>query len=809
MTHVYRFNELSVEKQYLAGGKGGTLAFLFQKGYSVPNGFVILPSAFQHDELQPEAWEQIKDCLAALRKDYGNASFAIRSSGLAEDSAAASFAGQFDTVLNLHLDDDIKEGINTVRQSRHSREVQSYSEVKGIDACHEMSIVVQIMVQAVISGVLFTVNPVTGNRHEISGNFVLGLGEDLVSGKVNPYTFTFDRTRSIQTVPKELKRYARQLQKFGEQLEKELGCPQDIEWAIANKTLYVLQSRPITTLLGYNLTTGEWNDSATGNFLWSNVNFGEAIPEVMTPLTWTVQREIYESWALLPGYPSSGNIGGRIYLNLSIYASILHSFRRSKEDILRFLEGLLYTRLPEGVDIPVIKLTKRSILKALCNLVRMVYKQRQAQKTVSTFIKSNAQYCERMQAKIMASPTNEDLILLWQRELLPHLKNTVWFVMSSVTQFSNNVMRLRRELSELVGSDDADRLISGLSSSLSIEGDSELLESLGPVLGISKIAAGQMSRTEYLRRYGHRGPNEFELSVPRPAEDPNWFEDQLKQFYTSPIDVEDILRKRQLEFKITWNRFETQYPQKAKSKRDQIKNVAGKGRIREAVRSEYVRDRWLARGFALRAGELTGLGESVFFLTLDELLDVLSGNQRVLKFIPNRKLTYQKYCSLPAYPSVISGRFDPYEWNLKPNQRRDFFGANSCDVITNVKESTMNTIVGSPGSAGRIEGIVRCIKTITEGDQLQKGEILVTSQTDIAWTPLFPRACAIITDVGAPLSHAAVIARELGIPAVLGCGNAMFRLKTGDRVLVDGGRGFVSILGKSSTRASDRFDAHE
>lgn len=796
MTHVYMFSELSVENRHLAGGKGSTLAFLFQKGYKVPNGFVILPSAFKQDELKPEAWEQIKDCLISLRKNFRDASFAIRSSGLAEDSIVASFAGQFDTVLNLHLDDEIKEGIETIRQSRYSKEVQIYSNIKGIDGFHEMSIVVQIMVQAEISGVLFTANPVTDNRNEMSGNFFFGLGEDLVSGKVNPYTFTLDRTRFIQTVPKELKRFAHQLLNLGKHLEIELGCPQDIEWAIADKVLYVLQSRPITTLIGYNPTTGEWNDSAKGNFLWSNVNFGEAIPEVMTPLTWTVQREIYESWALLPGYPSSGNIGGRIYLNLSIYASILHSLGRSKDNILRFLEGLLYTKLPEGVDIPVIKLTKLSILQALCNLVKIVYKQRQAQKTVSTFIQSNAQYCERMQVKIKSSTTNNDLILLWQRELLPHLKNTVWFVMSSVTQFSNNAMRLRREMTELVGTDDADRLISGLSSSISIDGDSELLESLGPILGISKAAVGQISRTDYLRRYGHRGPNEFELSVPRPAEVANWFDDQLNQFNISPIDVEAILRKRQLEFEITWRRFETKYPRKAKSRLGQIKKIAAKGRIREAVRSEYVRDRWLARCFALRAGELTGLREDIFFLTIEELLDVLSGSQRVIKFIPARKHTYQKYCALPAYPSVISGRFDPYEWTLNPNQRNDFFDAKSSNVITNFEELKTNTIVGSPGSAGRSEGIVRCLKSITEGDKLQKGEILVTSQTDIAWTPLFPRASAIITDIGAPLSHAAVIARELGIPAVLGCGNAMLKLKTGDRVLVDGGRGTVSILGK-------------
>jgi pyruvate,water dikinase len=103
-------------------------------------------------------------------------------------------------------------------------------------------------------------------------------------------------------------------------------------------------------------------------------------------------------------------------------------------------------------------------------------------------------------------------------------------------------------------------------------------------------------------------------------------------------------------------------------------------------------------------------------------------------------------------------------------------------------------ITGAPGSAGQVEGLVRYLKSAEDGANLQEGEILVTTQTDIAWTLLFPRAAAIVTDVGAPLSHAAIVARELGIPAVVGCGDATMRLKTGDRVRVNGGRGVVEIL---------------
>jgi pyruvate,water dikinase len=118
-------------------------------------------------------------------------------------------------------------------------------------------------------------------------------------------------------------------------------------------------------------------------------------------------------------------------------------------------------------------------------------------------------------------------------------------------------------------------------------------------------------------------------------------------------------------------------------------------------------------------------------------------------------------------------------------------------VLQTVADSggSARAVTGSPGAAGRVEGVVRCLDSPEDGDQLQEGDVLVTVLTDIAWTPLFLRAAAVVTDVGAPLSHAAIVARELGIPAVVGCGDATMRLRTGDRVRVDGGQGTVEILG--------------
>jgi len=145
--------------------------------------------------------------------------------------------------------------------------------------------------------------------------------------------------------------------------------------------------------------------------------------------------------------------------------------------------------------------------------------------------------------------------------------------------------------------------------------------------------------------------------------------------------------------------------------------------------------------------------------------------------------------SVAALSALIVGRFDPFAWAADPNRRSDIYNAHAPAQAARVE-----SIRGFAGAAGVVEGIVRKLETPEESDQFQAGEILVTMKTNVGWTPLFPRAAAVVTDVGAPLSHAAIVAREMGIPAVVGCGNATMRLKSGDRVRVDGGKGIVEIL---------------
>ncbi len=800
---VKRFDELRPEQSPSAGGKGSALAHLYQAGYPVPAGFIILPEAFHEDDLSAEAWSQVEHFLQQLRGGAnGRSAFAVRSSALSEDAAESSFAGEFETVLDVRTDDSVRAAIEAVRHSRHSQRVQSYSQAKGIETDHDMAVVVQTLIRADISGVLFTADPVSGSHWRMTGNFVYGFGEALVSGEAEPYTFILERPKGVYEGPADFKKHARRLYKLAIKLEKEFGCPQDIEWAVADSKLYVLQSRPITTLVGHNPATGEWNDSLTGDYLWSRNNYGEARPDVMTPLTWSLSNKIYHEISPLPGYAMGGNICGRFYANVSVMMSMMRAMGQGPEKAKAQMRGFL-GEVPEDLEIPTIPLPRTVILTALPTFIRLMLKERRGGKRVPEFLANNEANCRRLEKQLQTA-TKPELLALWHEEFLPMLRAGIW-IMGGAVRPLEATEEVRRELVELVGEEDTNALFSNLNDMDSLGEESSLSEgslgegslsggsllaSLGPVVGIARVAEGQMSRQEYLRRYGHRGPGEAELAEPRPSEDPDWLDRQLADYAQAPIDVDALLAKRKRDFEAAWARLELRHPRRAKKLRKKIDEIGPANRLREDVRSEITRFLGVERSWALRVGAVTGLGDAIFFLEIDEILGLLAGQEDATHVIPARRQTYERYKALPPYPAIIRGRFDAFEWAADPNRRADIY-----DATRPVSTAPLSdTITGFPGAAGRVEGPVRIIHTPDEGRRLAQGDILVTVTTNVGWTPLFPRAAAVVTDVGAPLSHAAIVARELGVPAVVGCVDATTRLRDGDRVIVDGGRGTVEIV---------------
>ncbi len=790
---ISSFKTLAKEQEPFAGGKGGTLARLYRMGFRVPDGFIILPAAFIGDDLVVEAWGLVQAHLAAMRKEAKDVSFAVRSSALAEDSAQASFAGEFETVLDVQTDEEIRQAIQVVRRSRHSDRVQAYSQAQELkETEHEIAIVIQRLIRADLSGVLFTADPVTGDLMRMTGNFVKGLGEKLVSGQVNPQTFTLTRPKGTYSGPTELNRLAHELYRNACKLEKELGGPQDIEWAVAGRRLYILQSRPITTLGGYKADTAEWNDSLRGSFLWSGANLGENAPHVLTPFSCSLRKGLrYEGVDLsdgssigMDGYPMAGIIGGRGYINLSLQVSASRPFfggdtRKALQQATAF-----WGDVPEDVDVPLVPISSWVWLsKVLPRLTRFGIKLAGYRKKIPQFVVENPQWCATMCERIRQIENPAELVALLQDEIKPYSLYAFYLANAGATDLPN---RLENELRELVGANDANALLSNLS------GLSSPLESLGPLTGLGKVARGEMSRAAYLQAYGHRGENEVEYAWPRPLEDPAWLDRQIAEFVKAPVDIDTLFARQQAAFTAAWERFCERFPRKVKSMRRRLEKAAQAAHQREAVRSEATRSSIVVRAFALRAGELTGVGEDVFLLTIDEVLSFLAGDDSARKFIPLRKKTYERYCALPPYPTIIVGRFDPFQWAADPNRRSDIYNAHA--PIATPCPQAANIIKGFAGALGIVEGTVRRLDRLEDGDQLLPGEILVTVLTNIGWTPLFPRLAAIVTDLGAPLSHAAIVARELGIPAVVGCRDATMRLKTGDRVRVNGGQGLVEVL---------------
>jgi pyruvate,water dikinase len=321
-----------------------------------------------------------------------------------------------------------------------------------------------------------------------------------------------------------------------------------------------------------------------------------------------------------------------------------------------------------------------------------------------------------------------------------------------------------------------------------------LLASLGLVVGVWKIHRGEWTREEFLEQYGHRGPFEDRLLSPNPVEGMEWLNELLDSYAKSTVDVNTLLAKRRAEFEAALFRLRTRRPRRANSLEQRLKRTAEAARKREAARSEFMRvTSVVSHPCVLKASELTGLGNDIFFLAYHEIWDVLRGvSTDALQHIPLRKSAYERQRAMPPLPPVIRGGFDHVKWLADPNRHAGYFDSHEVEAGARIEQSPI--IKGMPGSAGQVEGPVRCVGRIEDANQLQCGDILVTTQTNVGWTPYFPRLAAVITDIGAPLSHAAIVARELGIPAVVGCRDATMRLKTGDRVRVDGGRGIVDIL---------------
>lgn len=841
-----------------AGGKGASLSRLARAGIPVPAGFHVTTHAYRAftavGGLRENVLTLVRDTdlgdpssadkaarrigelftahpvpapvAAEIRTAYerlGGGAAAVRSSATAEDLPGMSFAGQQDSFLNIRGDDAVLDAVRRCWASLWNGRAMAYRARHGI-APEDVSlaVVVQVLVPADAAGIMFTADPVSGARGRTVVNAGWGLGESVVGGAVTPDTVTVDtaagRVVARRTAVKDVMTVrtgdstaevpvpagqrtvavlddsaALDLARIGTRVEDLYGAPMDVEWAREGAAFSIVQARPITGLRDPAPTAAStapkgietWNDSLSGDFLWTNGNVGEAVPDVMTPCSWWLIRRFMAHgmpMSEVAGYELSGRIGGRFYLNLSVVWGLLNAIGKPMVRLGADAITQVFGRLPEGLDAPPLPVSRWALIGAVIPAA-VALRRRVAHnmRLLPVFLTTSPQRCEDLRSRI-ARTERADLPALWDDTILPFFDQATHMLEAAGRSDNSSLVRVRVALRRLLGDNDADAVLTGL------QGEAGQLASLGPITGLAKLAKGEIDRDTFARTYGHRGAHEFEVSLPRPGEDPDWIDRQLAAVPTAAHDTEALLTRQGEERAAAWSRLRANHPRQADRIARQVERWSRAARAREDTRSEVMRVFWVLRAFVQRAGAVTGHRDDLFFLDMDEILAVLRGDTAPLARVPSRRATHEHYASLPPLPSLIRGRFDPDTWAADPHRRGDVH-----DEHGRVAESG-DTVTGFPGAAGVVEGTARVLAGVEDGDSLCSGEILVTTVTNIGWTPLFPRVAAVVTDIGAPLSHAAIVARELGIPAVVGCGNATMLIASGDRIRVDGLKGTVELL---------------
>jgi pyruvate,water dikinase len=475
-------------------------------------------------------------------------------------------------------------------------------------------------------------------------------------------------------------------------------------------------------------------------------------------------------------------VGGRIYLNLSVAATLSRAVGVSEKNFRRLTEEV-FGRIPEQVELPLVDAPRLTIIQSVAPVaIHVVRSAARDIRRLDRYLTDHPQLCLQRRAQIGAISDGHALADLWRSTILPEFHTVSWMLSAATRSSGISFVTTRQRLQRLVGDTDANAITAGLGA------HSGELASLGLLDGLEQLAAGRIDRATFNTTYAHRGPHEFEIATPRPGEEPGWIDHQLAQLDGS-ASYRDLIETQSAARDAAWERLEEKHPLTARSIRRQLNSWGTIARNRERARSEIIRYFWVLRAFALRAADLTGLGDDVFFVRAEQIVDALVGAMPDPEQIAAARAAYEAYRALPPYPSMILGRFDPFAWAAEAGRRTDLYVEGGAGAVADGA-----TVRGFPGSAGMVEARVRVLGEASQGADLRAGEVLVTTITNVGWTPLFPRAAAVVTDVGAPLSHAAIVARELGIPAVVGCGDATMRLRTGDRVRVDGSAGTVTLL---------------
>ncbi|MFC9504409.1 rifamycin-inactivating phosphotransferase [Streptomyces sp. NPDC057002] len=860
--YVWDLQEVEETQVSVVGGKGAHLGALSRiEGISVPAGFCVTTDAFRRimaqapsiddridrlSRLNPDDRDAIRTLSAEIRRDIEGialpdelaaaitrpltrlgeqAAYAVRSSATAEDLPTASFAGQQDTYLNVVGPTAILRHISRCWASLFTERAVTYRQRNGVDhRTVHMAVVVQRMVFPDAAGILFTADPVTGNRKVATVDAGFGLGEALVSGVVNPDVFKVRdgevvaraiaaKERAVHALPdggtQEVAIDSRRqeqpaltdaqavrLVELGRRIEAHFGRPQDIEWCLVDDDFQIVQSRPITTLFPIP-ETGDQE-----NHVYVSVGHQQMMTDPMKPLG----LSIWQLMAMVPMHEA----GGRLFVDVTQRLASPAS-RAGLLDVIGKGDPLTRDALETVLD-------RDDFVPSLPDATPGGPPAGGAPAPIETDPAVVTELIERSEASVAAleddirtktGPALFDFLLEafeeHRRVLSDPLSMQAIMAGMEATWWLND--KLREWLGEKNAADTLtlsapDNITSEMGLALLDVADvirpyPELVAFLKDVEDedfldeLPKLAGGTEARDAieaYLERYGMRCVGEIDITRPRWRERPTTL---------VPVILDNV---RNFEPGAAERRFE-EGRRKAREKEQDVLSLLralpdGERKADEAKRMidrvrtfigyrEYPKYGIVSRSFVYKralleeAGRLVRAGvlpekEDIFYLTFQELHDVVRSHRVDDQLVQRRKEAFRSYHALTP-PRVLTSDGEA----LSGAYRRDDVPAGA--------------LIGLPVSAGTIEGRARVVLDMADAD-LEAGDILVTAFTDPSWSPLFVGIAGLVTEVGGLMTHGAVIAREYGLPAVVGVEQATRLIRDGQRIRVHGTDGYIEIL---------------
>lgn len=804
-------------------------------------------------------YEEVAHAYGLLDKDL----ISVRSSAHDEDSALHSFAGQLSSFLYIS---DLDNTINAIKEcwaSAYSERSLHYRTINKLDILNiKVSVILQEMIDPDISGVLFTCNPINGKNDQVVINSVYGVGEGLVSGLLDADTYTIskkDGSLIEKNIVEKTKKLIRdealqkclevevplneqnaeslshknleELQKIALKIEDFYGRPQDVEWAIKDGELFILQSRPVTTGI---------ENSRGILYMWDNSNIVESYGGLTMPLTFGfahyVYHQVYVQFCEILLVPHSrikemdyflknmlGLFYGRVYYNLLNWyklTSILpgYKYNRAFMETMMGTNEALQDEIAERVKPPEFHHGPGAMIRSSLTGLKFFYFHLNIQNIVDDFLTEFHIVYNKFRAidysRLSADKIYEHYQAL-EREMLWKWHAPIINDFLCMVHYGLFKKLTGKWLSHLGDSFHND-LLAGNGNLESAEPTKRLIVMSGYVskkpklkelilktpndLCLEAINQSEFQEfyfmvLEYIDKYGFRCMSEMKLEQKDLHQEPGLFfvflknlincgQTDLHEYEKREKDIrenaEAYLEKNISGVKKMIYKWSLKHARKAVMNRENTRFC--RTRIYGVVRAMFY-----AMGEDFTKSNIIDKKDDIFFLSLEELKGALEGTNSILNLrevIKLRKAEYEYYKT--AEPAPRFATRGPVYWNNQHMPKEE---------EVQFDESTLlpNQMRGIPCSPGIVEGVVKVIIDSND-DMTLNGEILVTERTDPGWIPLYPSLSALLVERGGLLSHSAIVAREMGLPTIVGIKGLTKKLKTGDRIRINGESGLIEII---------------